>query len=74
MKHSYTFYELQPRLDGRGPYAQPYLRFLILFKKKADVSEAYFHQHWKTVHADLTMAAEDVGIQLLRYVQVSCVE
>ncbi|KAJ4290823.1 hypothetical protein N0V90_010018 [Kalmusia sp. IMI 367209] len=31
--------------------------------------EEQAHEHWKTVHADLTMAAENTGVDILRYVQ-----
>ena len=71
LNHNYTFSELRPHGEDRGPGAQPYFRFLILFKKKAGVTDAYFNSHWASVHADITMRAADVGIQLLRYVQVS---
>jgi hypothetical protein len=69
-KHNYTFDELKPDIPGLGSNPQPYFRFLLLFKKKPGISEDYFHQHWGTVHADLTMASVDVGVQLTRYVQV----
>lgn len=69
--HNYTFKELQPQPDGRGSNQQPYYRILLLFKKRPDVTEEYFHTHWKTVHADLTMAGKNIGVRVSRYVQVS---
>lgn len=66
--HVYTFDEFKP---GRGSFEQPYFRFLILFRMKEGVSKEESHEHWKTVHADLTMASKNTGVDILRYVQVS---
>jgi hypothetical protein len=68
--YNYTFTELRPDSDGRGSNQQPYSRFVILFKRNPNVTEEYFHQHWKTMHADLSIAGKNVGVDILRYVQV----
>jgi hypothetical protein len=70
--YKYTFHELKPKKDGKGSNEQPYFRFVTMFKKHPEVTDEYFHQHWKSVHADLTIRANDVGIRITRYVQVCC--
>lgn len=69
--YKYIFQELQPQTNGRGSNEQPYYHIMLLFKKRPDVTEEYFHMHWKTVHADLTVAGKNIGIMVSRYVQVS---
>lgn len=48
---------------------QPYFRFMILFKMNPDLCEEQAHEHWKTVHADLTLAMKGTGVLIERYVQ-----
>ncbi|KAJ4348550.1 uncharacterized protein N0V89_009927 [Didymosphaeria variabile] len=64
--HHYTFPEFAP---GTGSNRQPYFRFLILFKLNPDLCEEQAHEHWQTVHADLTLAAKNTGVLIERYVQ-----
>lgn len=59
--HSYIFDEVNP-----GRYEQ----FLPL-KRKPSVTNEYFPARWKFVHGDLTIAAQDIKIQILRYIHVS---
>lgn len=66
--HPYHFDEL--RLGG-GSNQQPYFRALVFFNKKPEITDDFFHEHWKSVHADLTMQVQDSGVFLTRYVQVS---
>ncbi|KAF2709520.1 hypothetical protein K504DRAFT_432160 [Pleomassaria siparia CBS 279.74] len=66
--HNYTFQELEPTTNG-SIFRQPYFRFLFLFKRKPSVTEAWFNQHWASVHADLTMSLKGTGVSLSRYVQ-----
>ena len=66
--HVYAFTEFAP---GGGSFEQPYFRFLILFRMKPNATEEEVNEHWKTVHADLTMTLNDVGADILRYVQGS---
>ncbi len=68
--HTYTFCELKPQRGLKGSFRQPYFRFNIFLRKNSGVTAAFFHQHWKTVHADLTISEPDVGTRLLRYTQV----
>ncbi|CBX98198.1 hypothetical protein LEMA_P096070.1 [Plenodomus lingam JN3] len=64
--HPYHFDEL--RLGG-GSNQQPYFRALVFFNKKPEITDDFFHEHWKSVHADLTMQVQDSGVFLTRYVQ-----
>ncbi|KAF2444498.1 hypothetical protein P171DRAFT_485947 [Karstenula rhodostoma CBS 690.94] len=64
--HAYTFSEYKP---GTESNRQPYFRFMILFKINPDLCEKQAHEHWKTVHADLTLAAKNTGVLIERYVQ-----
>lgn len=69
--HNYTFEELQPQSNREGSFQQSYFRFNIFFRKNTGITEEFFHGHWKTVHADLTVSNKDAGLRLLRYTQVS---
>ena len=69
--YNYTFDELRPQRDGQGSFEQSYFRFNVFFRKNAGITEDFFHRHWKTVHADLTISDKDAGLRLLRYTQVS---
>jgi len=42
---------------------------MIFFNKKPGLTDEFFHAHWKSVHADLTMQVEGTGVDLVRYVQ-----
>ncbi|KAF9730029.1 hypothetical protein PMIN04_012799 [Paraphaeosphaeria minitans] len=53
----------------RGSNQQPYIRILIFFNKKKGLSEAFFHEHWKSIHADLTMSFGNGTKNFSRYVQ-----
>ena len=66
--HCYRFDELR---QGGGSNQQPYFRALVFFNKKPGLTDDFFHEHWKSVHADLTMQVQDTGVLLTRYVQVS---
>lgn len=65
--HKYMFPELSL---GSGSNEQPYFRALVFFHKKPGLTDEFFHDHWKSVHADLTMQTKDAGILLKRYTQV----
>lgn len=65
--HPYHFQELEL---GGGSNQQPYFRALVFFNKKEGLTDEFFHEHWKSVHADLTLQVEDAGVNLVRYVQV----
>lgn len=66
--HQHTFPELA--LGGpKGSNQQPYFRAMVFFNKKPGLTDEFFHDHWKSVHADLTMQVEGAGINLVRYVQ-----
>lgn len=67
-EHKFTFSEL--RLAA-GSNPQPYVRLLIFFNKRPDVSEEEFHEWWRTVHADLALSVAGFGGHCMRYVQVS---
>ncbi|KAI8939337.1 hypothetical protein NX059_003128 [Plenodomus lindquistii] len=64
--HTYHFTELAL---GSGSNQQPYFRALVFFNKKPELSDEFFHEHWKSVHADLTMQVKNSGVLLGRYVQ-----
>ncbi|KAH9879860.1 hypothetical protein J1614_001884 [Plenodomus biglobosus] len=64
--HPYHFDELKL---GGGSNPQPYFRALVFFNKKPELTDDFFHEHWKSVHADLTMQVQDSGVYLTRYVQ-----
>lgn len=66
--HPYNFPELR---IGTGSNEQPYFRAMVFFNKKPGLTDEFFHEHWKSVHADLTMQVENAGITLARYVQVN---
>ena len=65
--HKYNFSELEL---GGGSNQQPYFRAMVFFHKKPGLTDEFFHEHWKSVHADLTMSVKDAGVTLVRYVQV----
>ncbi|KAF2031831.1 hypothetical protein EK21DRAFT_87656 [Setomelanomma holmii] len=66
--HQHTFPELGIGTGG-GSNQQPYFRAMVFFNKKPGLTDGFFHEHWKSVHADLTMQVDDVGVELVRYVQ-----
>jgi hypothetical protein len=69
--HNYTFNELRPQRGSNGSFRQPYFRFKVFFRKNTGITEEFFHRHWKTIHADLTISGKNAGLRLLRYTQVS---
>ncbi|KAH7095250.1 hypothetical protein FB567DRAFT_24062 [Paraphoma chrysanthemicola] len=64
--HQHVFPELS---IGTGSNQQIYFRAMVFFNKKPGLTDEFFHAHWKTVHADLTMQVEGAGVELVRYVQ-----
>lgn len=66
---SFTF----PRLSSEATAnRQPYFKITFFLTKLPGLSDADFHRHWETVHADLTVAARGFrDVEVLRYVQVS---
>ncbi|KAH8727193.1 hypothetical protein GQ44DRAFT_130319 [Phaeosphaeriaceae sp. PMI808] len=64
--HQHKFLELG--LDSSSNQ-QPYFRAMIFFNKKPGLTDEFFHDHWKSIHADLTMQVEDAGVSFVRYVQ-----
>lgn len=64
--HPYHFTELSL---GGGSNQQRYFRAMLFFNKKPGLTDEFFHDHWKSVHADLTMQVQDAGVDLVRYVQ-----
>ncbi|KAF1958557.1 hypothetical protein CC80DRAFT_408402 [Byssothecium circinans] len=62
--HKYVFDEAKP---GNDFFRQPYIRFMVFFRMKPDKEAS--RQHWKTVHADLTLATANTGVDILRYTQ-----
>ncbi|KAL5421743.1 hypothetical protein PMIN06_013136, partial [Paraphaeosphaeria minitans] len=66
LTHQFSFEELAV---GQGSNQQPYIRILIFFNKKNGLSEAFSHEHWKSVFADLTMSVGDGAKNFRRYVQ-----
>jgi len=67
--HKYHFSELE--LNGpTKSNEQPYFRAQIFMYKKPGLTDEFFHEHWKSVHADLTMRTKGAGVHLLRYSQV----
>ena len=69
--HKYNFSELEL---GTGSNEQGYFRAMIFFHKKPGLTDEFFHEHWKSVHADLTLSTKDAGVNLVRYVQVRITE
>jgi hypothetical protein len=70
--HQHTFPELALSTASTGSNQQPYFRAMIFFNKKPGLSDAFFHEHWKSVHADLTMQVGEMGKKrggVVRYVQ-----
>lgn len=65
--HSFKFSELHP---DAGSNKQPYIRFLIFFRKRPDIAQDKFHAWWRSVHADLAVAVAGFGGHCVRYVQV----
>jgi hypothetical protein len=71
--HAHTFPELSIAPHSDGSNQQPYFRAMIFFNKKPGLSDEFFHEHWKSVHADLTMQVGGMGRRkggVVRYVQV----
>jgi hypothetical protein len=71
--HAHTFPELSISPTSTGSNQQPYFRAMIFFNKKPGLSDEFFHEHWKSVHADLTMQVGEMGRRcggVVRYVQV----
>jgi hypothetical protein len=71
--HQHVFPELSLTSTHAGSNQQPYFRALIFFTKQPGLSDAFFHEHWKSVHADLTMQVDAMGKRkggVTRYVQV----
>jgi len=66
-EHQFTFSFLKP---GSGSNKQPYYKMLMFIKKRPDISDEQFHEHWRTVHADLSCSAPDWGVHVVRYVQL----
>lgn len=69
--HHYTFPELAISSGGDGSNQQKYFRAMIFFNNKPGLTDEFFHEHWKSVHADLTIQVADAGVDLVRYSQVS---
>ena len=47
------------------------VKISVFFKKLPNVSDEHFHQHWATVHADLTVASKAFNVyKIQRYIQV----
>lgn len=65
--HTFTFPALSP---GAGSNQQPYIRFLMFIRKRPGISDAKFHEWWKTVHADLAASVAGFGGHCMRYVQL----
>jgi hypothetical protein len=65
--HKFNFDHLD---HGKGSNEQPYLKFLMFFKKLPSITDEQFHEWWKTVHADLTVSCLNFNVHILRYVQV----
>jgi hypothetical protein len=71
--HQHVFPELGISPTGTGSNQQLYFRAMIFFHKKPGVSDEFFHEHWKSIHADLTMQVDEMGKKkggVVRYVQV----
>ncbi|KAF2728953.1 hypothetical protein EJ04DRAFT_569079 [Polyplosphaeria fusca] len=66
LTHPFTFSELSP---GTGSNQQPYFRALVFFTKKPGLTDDFFHEHWKSVHADLAISIKGASVNLVRYVQ-----
>lgn len=70
--HHYTFSEFAPHVGlgaTRSSNRQHYFHFMIMFKMNPALCEAQAYEHWKTVHADLTLASKDTGVLIERYTQ-----
>ncbi|PSN70681.1 hypothetical protein BS50DRAFT_673459 [Corynespora cassiicola Philippines] len=62
-------YIWQEVLPGTGSNEQPYVRIHLFSKKRADVTEEAFHEHWKTTHAEIIMSLPGFSDVCFRYVQ-----
>jgi len=52
------------------PNSQPYIKLSFFFSKLPEVSYEYFHKHWASVHADLTLGVKSFkDCKIQRYVQ-----
>jgi hypothetical protein len=69
--HQHTFPELALSSSGDGSNQQMYFRAMVFFNKKPGLTDEFFHEHWKSVHADLTMQVTGAGVDLVRYSQVN---
>jgi hypothetical protein len=66
--HAHTFPELALG-TASSSNQQPYFRAMNFFNKKPGLTDEFFHDHWKSVHADLTMQVPGAGVGFVRYVQ-----
>ena len=46
--------ESSPSSDAQRPSDQPLLRVSLFFKRRPDISEKQFNDHWSNIHAPLT--------------------
>lgn len=65
--HKFTYDRLN--YDAEPNY-QPCIKVSVFFKKLDSVSYETFFGHWRTVHADLAVAAQAFQDVIQRYVQV----
>ncbi|TPX08632.1 uncharacterized protein E0L32_009971 [Thyridium curvatum] len=67
ISHKFTYDTLS---YDAGVHYQPCVKVSFYFKKLPDVSYDHFHQHWATVHADLTVGSKPFARhKVLRYIQ-----
>ncbi|KAF2105253.1 peptidase M50B-like-domain-containing protein [Lophiotrema nucula] len=68
-RHGQAQFHIPHLRPGQGSNEQSYVRLLIFFKKRPDVTEQHFQEWWKSVHADLGLSAAGFNVHVSRYVQ-----
>ncbi|KAF2014741.1 hypothetical protein BU24DRAFT_482308 [Aaosphaeria arxii CBS 175.79] len=65
-KHDFNFPHLRPDQPQND---QPYVRLMIFFNKRADITEEQMNDWWRSVHADLSMSVPGWSAHCSRYIQ-----
>jgi len=59
-----------PRQDFTMAQAKDYVKVSLYIKKRPDISDQQFHQHWKTQHIDIAMRNKTFMSKVRKYNQV----
>jgi hypothetical protein len=54
-----------------NPTNNPLIKISLFLKKKDDVTDDFFHSHWKGKHVETALRSENFSELVVRYNQVS---